>query len=217
MAGRFQFAWRKDGAFPVPLAIEVLVGKSTVINAGDVLVLSTSSSLTTNGMRVVRPLFSGDTITTSDGLIGVAPFDVTTDANANVTVSSYPITVDNRGRITQQLPSIASALPTDPETGYTRLFIWAFDPTNVYRAQTAANDVADFYLLNRSVGITASAASAPSTYLIDDDAAAANAPLVVEGVDSDNAQFNSANGGGQVFVSCKSTFYARNTNGAFAA
>lgn len=215
-AGRFTFAQRKGTYLPVPHVIEVLIGKSTVINPGDVLLLDVGTTVSTGSVPVVRPLFSGDTITTSNGLIGVAPYAVTTNSSGNIITPTYPITVDNKGRITTQLPSIPNALPSDPVTGYTRLWIYSFDPTNVYAAVTQSSDVSNFYLLNRALGVNASASSAPANYTIDDDAAAANAPLVCEYINTDDPQFNSANGGGVVFVSCRSQFYQRNTGGFFS-
>lgn len=215
-SGRFVFAARKGTTHPVPHCITVLVGKSTTINAGDVLVLDVGSTVSTGSTPVARPLFSGDTITTSNGVIGVALFPMKTDSSANVTQPSLPVTVDIKAQITQQLLSIPHALPSDPNTGYTEISIASFDPTNLFWAYTQANDVENFYLLNRALGIGVSAASAPANYTVDDDAALANAPLVCEYVDTSDPQFNSANGGGRLMVSCRPTFYQRNTGGYFS-
>jgi len=204
------FAQRKGTAFPTPLVGEALIGKSTEIHNGDVLVLTVNATYTANNIPVVRPLFSGDTVTTSNGLFGVALFDVQTDSNANMTTVSSPVTVSAQGKVSYQLPSIGFALPYDPATGYVRIYVALFDPQNVFAIRTQASDTANFYLLNRSLGINASAASAPATYTADDDAAAANAPVVCEGIDTTDPLFNSAAGGGRIFISCKTSFYARN-------
>lgn len=216
MAGRFNFAARKGTAFPTPDCITVLVGKSTQIHAGDVLVATNNSTYSNGTVIVARPLFSGDTVTTSNGLYGVALYDMQTDSSANPTSVTSPVTVDARGAIVTQVPNIGYVSPVDPVTLYAKTYIASFDASNTFGAQTATNDVANYYLLNRRVGITASAASAPSTYLIDDDAAAANAPLIVNNVDASDPQFNSANGGGTVFVSCVPTFNSAQTGGFFS-
>lgn len=197
-----------------PDVAEVLVGKSTRIYAGDVLVLdigSTWTGTTTSQRPVVRPLFSGDTVTTSNGIFGVALFDFATDSSGYPTSVTSLVTVDAKSQVRYALNSIGDGLPADPTSGYTRIYVATFAPINVFAALTAANDIASFYLNGRAVGITCSAASAPSTYLIDDDAAAANAPLTVVGVDTQHPQFQSANGGGRVFVIGRPTFYQYNT------
>jgi hypothetical protein len=213
-AGRFTWAGRKGTSLGTPHVIEVLVGKSTILNPGDVLVMDVGSTWT-SGVPVARPLLSGDTITTSNGIIGVAPYAMTTNSSGNVITNTYPITVDNKGRITTQLPSIPSALPSDPVTGYTRIWIQSFDPTNLFAAVTQTSDIANFYDLSRALGIVASAASAPANYTLDDDAGNSNAPVICEYVNTDDPQFNSANGGGVLFVAGRSQFYQRNTGGFF--
>lgn len=215
-SGRFVFAGRKGTAHPVPHGIEVLVGKSTTINVGDVLVLDNGTTFSNGNVGVARPLLSGDTITSSNGVIGVALFPMKTDSSANVTQPSLPVTVDIKAQITQQLLSIPHALPSDPVTGYTRIYIASFDPTNLFWAYTKANVLENFYLLDRALAINASAASAPANYTVDNTIALANSPLVCEYVDVNDPNFNSAAGGGRVQVSCRSSFYQRNTGGFFS-
>lgn len=211
------FAWRKGGR-STPLCIEVLIGKSTQLHAGDVLVQTVNSTYTGTGVNmypVVRPLLSGDTITTSNGILGVALFDIQTDANGKQTTVASPVTVDTRGKLDTSMP-YANDLASDPVSGYIRIFIGAFDPQNVWKGKTQTNDIASFYDVGRVMGIAASAATAPANYTLDDDAAAANAPVVCEGVDTEDPLFNSAGGGGAVFVSGLPTFYSRNiANGWF--
>lgn len=214
----FQFAWRKGGR-ATPLCIEALIGKSTQIHAGDVLVQTNNATYTGGGGSqnlVVRPYLSGDTISTSNGIVGVALFDVQTDANANLQAVASPVTVDTRGKIDTSM-IYTNDLAKDPVSGYIRIFIACFDAQNVFKAKTKANDPANFYDVGRFAGIVASAASAPANYTVDTTlGSGTNAPLIVEGVDSEDPQFNSANGGGALFVSCMPTFYARNiANGFF--
>lgn len=193
-----------------PDVAEVLVGKSTLIYAGDVLVLDIGTTWTGTGasqVPVARPLFSGDTVAVTSGILGVALFDFCTDSAGKPTTVASQVTVDSKSKVQYAMQSIGDSLPSDSVTGYTRIYIATFAPTNVFAALTAANDIANYYLNGRAVGITCSAASAPSTYLVDDDAAAANAPLTVVGVDTLHPQFNSANGGGRVFVIGRPTFY----------
>lgn len=206
----FQFAWRRSG-LPVPSVGEVLVGKSTTIRAGDVLIEtnnSTYTGTTTGQILVVRPLLSGDTITTSAGIKGVALFDIKTDSSAILTAMTSPVSVDTRGKVDTSM-IYTFDLPTDPDSGYIRIPIALFDTENVFAALTNANEIADFYALERAVGITASssAVATAGTHTIDVDAAAANCPLKVVGVDSEHPQFNSANGGGRLFVMGQPTFY----------
>lgn len=215
----FSFAWRKGGR-STPLCIEALIGKSTQIHAGDVLVYTVASTYTGAGASqypVVRPLLSGDSVTTSNGILGVAMFDVQTDANANIQSVASPVTVDTRGKLDTTMP-YSNDLAKDPVSGYVRIFIMAWDPQNVFKGKTQTNDVANFYDVGRVAQIVASAASAPANYTINtNNPATANSPMVVEGVDSEDPQFNSANGGGALFVAPLYNFYARNiANGFFA-
>jgi len=214
MSGRFNYAGRKSTAFPTMDAITVLVGKSTQIHAGDVLVLTNNATYSNGVNLVVRPLLSGDTVTVSNGIAGVALYDMQTDSSANPVNVTSPVTVDARGQIITQVPSIGFVSPSDPVTGYTKTYIASADSNNLFQAQTATSDVANYYLLNRRVGITASAATFPSNYFVDDDAAAANAPLIVTNVDASDPQFNSANGGGTVTINVVPTFNAIE-NGTF--
>lgn len=214
MSGRFNYAGRKSTAFPTMDAITVLVGKSTQIHAGDVLVLTNGSTYSNGTQLVVRPLLSGDTITVSNGLAGVALYDFQTDSSANPTTVSSAVTVDIHGQVQYPLPSIGFAMQTDPVTGYTKTYIASADSSNLFQAQTQTSDVANYYLLNRRVGIAASAASFPANYTVDDDTAAANSPLIVTNVDASDPQFNSANGGGTVTVNVVPTFNAIE-NGTF--
>lgn len=211
----FLFAKNLTGKM-TPDVYEVLIGKSTEIHTGDVLVLSVNGTYTANNIAVARPLLSGDTITTSNGIIGYALFGVETDSSANVISVSSPVTVDSAAQAQYALPSIAHALPTDPDTGYRRIYIAAANENNVMQALTDTNEVADMYLLARAVGITASAASFPSNYTVNTNGAAANACLSVYALDTTHANYNSAGGGGRVLVRCKSTFNQMNTNAFFA-
>lgn len=209
----FTLAFVRGSVMPVPNCIEVLLGKSTTINPGDVLILTTNSTYTGTGASqfpVVRPLLSGDTVTTSNGIVGVALFGAKTDSSGILTSMTSPVTVDTRGKI-EVNNLYLNDLPTDPDSGYLRIEIASFDADNVFRGLTTANDVADFYTVGRSAGITASAATFPSNYTIDVGAASANSPLIVDGVNTEHAQFNSANGGGMLFVHCNPAFNQNST------
>ncbi len=199
------FAYQKTSSLPTPNCITVLVGKSTQIHAGDVLIRTEASALTTNATPVVRPLFSGDTITSSNGIIGVALFDIQTNSSAKLTTVSSSVTVDTRGKLDTSLP-LTNVLPADPVTGFIEIYIASFDAENVFRGNSATNDVVSFYTVGRKAGITASAASAPSNYTIDLYGSSTNAPFIVDGVDQESPQYNSANGGGEVFVRCLPAF-----------
>lgn len=206
----FSFAMRRGTATGAPNFINVLLGKSTQIHAGDVLILTTHSTYSDGITAVARPLFSGDTITTSNGLIGVAPIDIQTDSSGKLTTVTSSVTVDTRGKLNvdQQYTNV---FKSDPDTGYIVMPIFGFDAENIFRGTTDANDVVNYYIVGRSVGVTASAASAPSNYTINDDAGASNAPFVIDDVDTESPQYNSANGAGEVFFHCKDTFYQNDT------
>lgn len=206
----FQFAWRRSG-LPVPSVGEAMIGKSTTIRNGDVLILtnnSTYTGTTTGQILVVRPLFSGDTVATTFGLLGVSLLDIATDSNGKLTSIASPVSVDSRGKVDTSV-IYTNDLPTDPESGYLRIPVALFDDENVFAALTASNNIADYYAMLRNVGITVTGNDfdpAP-VHTINLAAAAANSPLKVVGVDSEHEQFNSANGGGRLFVMGLSTFY----------
>lgn len=206
----FSFAWRRSG-LPVPSVGEALIGKSTTIYAGDVLILtnnSTYTGTTTAQILVVRPLLSGDTIATTAGILGVALFDISTDSSAKLQDVTSPVSVDTRGKVDTSI-IYTNDLPTDPDSGYLRIPVALFDEENVFGALTASNNIADYYAMLRNVGITASSAAVGTagTHTLNLAAASANSPLKVVGVDSEHEQFNSANGGGRLFVMGLSTFY----------
>ncbi len=207
MSGRFSYAGRAATAFPTPDMVKVLVGKSTQIHDGDVLILTNNSTYSNGTTLVARPLLSGDTIVVTNGIVGVAPFDMQTNSSAAPINVTSPVTVDPRGQIQTQVPNLGFVSRTEPVTGYTEITVWAFSSQNRFFAQTQTSDVANYYLLNRNVGIAADQATFPSNYYVDDDAAAANAPLIVTDIAESDPQFNSANGGGSVTVVCKPTFY----------
>jgi hypothetical protein len=199
------FAYQKTSSSPVPVCSTALIGKSTQIHVGDILILTEASALTTSATPVVRPLFSGDTITSSNGILGVALFDIQTNSSGVLTTVSSPVTVSTRGQLDTSLP-LTNVLPTDPVTGFVQIYYATFDLENVFRGYSATNDVVSFYQVGRKAGITASAASAPSNYTIDLNAASANCPFIIDGVDTESPQYNSANGGGEVFVRCLAAF-----------
>lgn len=209
------FAYRKGSVLPTPNCLEVLIGKSTQIHAGDILIRTENATYTTGATPVVRPLLSGDTVTSSNGIVGVALFDIQTNSSANLVSVSSAVTVDTRGQLNTSLP-ITNVLPTDPVTGYVRIYVGAFDPENVWRGTSATNDVVSFYQVGRLAGITASAATFPSNYTIDLNATTANCPFIIDGVDTEAPQYNSANGGGVVFVRCLPAFDQQNTGNLWA-
>lgn len=203
-----QFAWRKGPSMPTPLVGEALVGKSTQIHAGDILIKTTNSTYTGTGASqypVVRALLSGDTITVSNGIFGVALFDIQTDSSGNVVSVASPVTVDTRGQLLYR--GIGQSLPRDPVSTYTRIYVALFDPANVFAGLTTTNEAANFYDVGRAAGLVASAATPPANYTLEVAPNASNAPLIVEGVDTEFPQFNSANGGGRLFVSGRPTYY----------
>lgn len=211
-----QFAWRKSASMPSPLVGEGLVGKSTNIHAGDVLIETTASTYTGTGSNmypVLRPLLSGDTVSSSNGYVGIALFDMQTDSNGKITSQASPVTVDTTGKLLVR--SIAQSLPIDPVSGWVRVYFALFDAQNVFAGLTSANELANFYDVGRSAGILASAATFPANYTVEvpqgSSFASTALGLICEGVDTEHPQFNSANGGGRVFVSCKPTFYQRGT------
>lgn len=209
--GGFTFSYRKSSGESTPLCGLALVGKSTTIRANCVLVETNPGG----GAAVCcRQLNSNDTISTSNGILGVSMFDITTDANGKVIASSSPVSVDTRGKLDTTLP-ITNVLPTDPQSGYIQIPVMLFDPQNVFAALTATNELANFYDVNRSMGITASAATDPIGYTIEINPTSTAAALMCEGVDTEHPQFNSANGGGRLFVSCKPTFFSRNITGGW--
>lgn len=191
-----------------------LVGKSTTINAGDVLILTGHTTYSIGGVPVARPLFAADVtagMTAAKGIYGVALFDVKTDSAGKVTSLSGPSTIDGNARVQFALPSIAHALPKDPDSGLQKIYVAVFSPWNVFSALTLANEVADYYMAQRFAQIEASADSDPVHTIDHDPAETATSPVVVVGVDVLHPQFNSASGGGRVFVVGRNTFYSGST------
>jgi hypothetical protein len=199
------FAYQKTSGSPIPVVSTALIGKSTQIHVGDILIRTEASALTTSATPVVRPLFSGDTITSSNGILGVALFDIQTNSSGVLTTVSSPVSVSTRGQLDTSLP-LTNVLPTDPVTGFVQIYFATFDLENVFRGYSATNDVVSFYQVGRKAGISASAASAPSNYTIDLNASASNCPFIIDGVDTEDAQYNSANGGADVYVRCLAAF-----------
>ena len=211
-----QFAWNTNQALPVMATLTVLIGKSTNIHAGDVLIKTIGATYTGTGgsqYPVVRPLLSGDAVTSSNGYVGVALFDIQTDATGKITSQSSAVTVDTRGQL--QVRSIGQSLPVDPVSGYTQIYIASFARSNVFKGFTSTNELANFYDVERACGVLASSATFPANYTIEvpqgNSIATTAFGRICVGVDTESANFNSAAGGGAVFVSCKPTFYQEET------
>lgn len=206
----FQFSKRLGSGSTIPNMVEALIGKSTQIHAGDVLIKTNASAYNNvgpSGPAVIRPLLSGDTVTTSNGIFGVAMYDIQTDSNGRITTLSQPVTVDTRGKLDTYNMEL-NIFPLDPASGYSLIDIIAFDEQNCFLALSKSQEIVNYYDQGRAIGIFCSAASAPSNYQVTNTNAAANAPLICQGVNVDDPLFNSsASGtGAGMYVVCARTF-----------
>lgn len=207
----FQWAYSRKNT-PVPACSWALIGKSTQISVGDVLVLTNASGkngVGPGGPPVLRPLLSGDTVTTSNGIVGVGFVGIQTDSNGNIQSFTSPVTVDTRGKLDTN-NMMLNDLPIDQASGFVMVPYMSFDYDDVFYAITATNVVANMYLRGRVISINAPA-SVPGSYTVSAPAAGTNAPLLCDAVDVDNAQYNSANGGGRIMVYCNPSFYQNAT------
>lgn len=199
--------------FSVPYVMRALIGKSTKVSSGDVLVRTTAAAYT-SGPPVIRPLLSGDTVTASNGLLGVSLFEVETDANANIIKLTPPSTIDSGALPHLTVPSMAHIFfVKDTNSGYFYIPIAIFTVGTIFRANMQSDDAAAPTLIGKAVGVAASAASPPVIHTINDDALDANAPFIVTSVPSDEEGYNQL--GGKVYISIRDGFASYETGGVF--
>jgi hypothetical protein len=153
-----------------PEMVRVIVGKSTTIKEGDVLVYTNVNTRTqlSNLPLVVRPLASGDTMNTSLGVAGVALFDITTDSAGKITQNTYPVTVSGNAVRSSAYPTVGQ-VHSDVTTGYPVIAIARWSPENRFKCKVASDDTLSEVNLNIDYGFTCSSASDGSTYTINTD------------------------------------------------
>lgn len=207
----FSFVKNKVNNSNIPEVGVALIGKSTTIHAGDVLIRTTASArngVGGSGPAVIRPLFSGDTVTSSNGLFGVSMCDLSTDANGNLTTVPSIVSVDTRGKL-DLYNMWANILPLDPASNFLQIPVILFTPDNVFQANAKNTEIVSFYDLGRPIGIFCSNSGSPSSYQVTATNAAANAPLVCDSVNTEDPLYNSsASGiGATMNVFCAQAFF----------
>lgn len=170
-----------------PAVRRVMVGKSTVINNGDLLIFTTNSTYTASE-KVVRPALSGDTLTVGTlDIAGVAMTNITTNASAVRIDQTPPVTTRNAA-VTSGFSGMGEFYNVeDPATGYTGITVYEWCSHNRFLIKPQSDDAFDFSNVNAKYGINCSAASAPATYTLNEDETGNTANCVVEGFLPDDA------------------------------
>jgi hypothetical protein len=192
------FHARNDGG-AIPILNEVLVGKSTWIRAGDLLVFTTVADRTASA-RVVRPHYSGedDTIDNSIGVAGVALYEIRTDSNAKL-ISPGP----GSGAVTLSGVQVLYDVPTveyaqyDTTSGYVKAVVARWCSSNLFRMPFQTGDTFANTLLGTKLGIVSSttltlADPTAVTYAVDIDETSNNILVIRDWTPRDSVSIATA-------------------------
>ena len=174
-----------DGGLPD--MVEVLVGKSTTIRKGDLLLLCSHARYTASA-NVVRPVVSSDVMAAGTrDYAGVAPFDIFTDSSGNPIQTPAPVTLSGP-QVAYAWPSMAEII-RDAVTGYLRVPIYRWSTQNRFKIKAQSDDTINFADLHSKFWIIASAATPPANYNLSDDdpGGGFSAGAVLVGVTPDDA------------------------------
>jgi hypothetical protein len=174
------------------------------LRGGDLVVQTTKSTLTANGVAVVRMLLAADKTahykegTPVAGIFGVAEYDCATDGNGIINGNVTAPNVANGAGITYNFPSNALRVPPDINTGRSRVQIYLANTVNVFvGALNSGSSAATAALNNTLAGFILSTTNGVTTYTIDTNAAAADQCITIIKCDETDPLYGFT--GGRVF------------------
>lgn len=187
------------------------------LQAGDVVVLTTKSTLTANSVPVVRMLLAADKAadykegTPIAGILGIIGYGVSGNGSGQANGGPSPAPLAAAGAdLISNFPSIALGDPQDSNTNRSWLRIILANETNIFRfaiTGTAATPA----LIGTQCGLTLSVSSGVTTYTVNETSITTGnvAVATIVGVDSTDLLYGSA--GGHVFVKFLPSYCQINT------
>lgn len=184
MTGNFRAVYAQPGLGTIPRAA-YLNGKSTTIQGGHPVVITTNATYTTASNPVVRSLVAADVSASyqeggsTAGILGFACHDAQTTSGG---VASTQFVYSLKGASaepTLALPSYGMGQPADGNIGYTNIMVWLALPGTVFRGKLGGGGTttASNLLVNVAAGIDISG----TTYTVDTSESVK--PLVIIGWD----------------------------------
>lgn len=174
------------------------------LQAGDLVVLTTKSTLTASSIPVVRMLLAADKTahykegTPVAGILGIIAYGVRGNGSGQAIGGPSPAPLAAAGAdLTPNFASIAQGDPQDSNTNRSWLRIILANESNVFRIATLTT-AATPALIGTQIGLTLSTTSGITTYSADTGPSSGDAVAVVVGVDSTDLLYGSA--GGHIFI-----------------
>ena len=177
MAQTIEFAYNKLTGRPD--VAWIANAKSSTINAGDPVVISTKSTLNTASMPVARSLLAADISASLQeggstcGVYGVAAFYAKTDANGVANSQDVYSGKKASAEPILALPSIGAGHQPESTNSYTKLKVFLFTPNNVFWGKLKTGS-ASSASINARVGLDLTS----TTYTVDTAASLKTATIV---------------------------------------
>lgn len=198
---------------------QYIVGLSQQIVAGDVVVLTG-----VGGVTRVRKLTAAD-ITNNftesaviKGILGIAAYDVATDANGVLTVPATPSYIAGGTRIILPLPSYGAGIDVDPVSGSPRLSVFLADASNEFLARVAgaANAAVTVNSALQEIGVGIQVVNT-TDFNLNTAATGAGICAFISGMDEQDINFNVNSVQCRAFVRFLPAYQQSNTNVLYVA
>jgi hypothetical protein len=174
------------------------------VRAGDALVSTTKSTLTANGVAVVRMLLAADKTalykegTPVAGILGISQFDASTDGNGIINGNVTPPGVATGAGITYSFPSMSQTTPVDSFSNRSRVQYYTASPLNVFVGALGAGSANATPALNNTLaGLLLTTTAGVTTYNVDTTAGATQQCLTILRCDESDPLYGT--GLGRVF------------------
>lgn len=190
MTGNFRAMYSRNGLGVVP-RLPFLNGKSTTIQAGHPVVITTNATYTTSSYPVVRSLVAGDISASyqeggsTAGILGFSLEDyVTTSGGVDSTQFVYSAKAGAAEPVLV-IPSYHAGVPVDPTILYTKMMVALALPGVVFRGKLGGGGTttATEALVNTKAGIDLNA----GVYTVDTSESVK--PLTIIGWDVNNTAY----------------------------
>lgn len=169
------------------------------LRGGDLVVLTTKTTLTSGGIVVTRMLLAADKTahykegTPVAGIFGVSPYDAATDANGIVNASVPAPNIATGAAISYNFPSMSGDAPPDTATNRSRVQPFLANLTNVF-VGALDSATASHALDGTLAGFILTVSSGVTTYTIDTGAAAADQCITIIKPNESDPLYNAAKG-----------------------
>jgi hypothetical protein len=186
MTGNLRAVTTFNGIGDPPLR-PYLNAKSTTIQGGDWVVVTTAAADTTASNPVVRTLIQDDIDDLYEspiaGVLGIAKHDAVTTSGGVASTQWVYASKAAAAEPTTAIPSYGMGQPPDPNISYTQMMVFVATPDVIYRGKLASGQTGSNLLLGTTAGITITAA------LFTVDTGATTKILNIVGWDPSNTAF----------------------------